>query len=61
MNKMKIETVGIIALLALLIGCVGQKPEQNPRPLNRDARFDNAVLRATTDHADALWAGSSRS
>ena len=55
MSKTNIMSIGVAVLAGLLFGCANLPTEQKPQPLNRDARFDNAVLRATTDHADALY------
>ena len=49
---MNIRHIILSAFTGVLVGCATQEA---PQPLNRDARFDNAVLRATTDHADALY------
>lgn len=55
MSKTNIMSIGVAVLAGLLFGCANLPTEQKPQPLNRDARFDSAVLRATTDHADALY------
>ena len=52
---MNTKVIGIGALAGVLSGCACLTGGGKPQPLNRDARFDNAVLRATTDHSDALY------